>query len=172
MDKHNVLGFIDSKHKFLQKTLPDLHEKYKFVVDIGLPLMLVNKLLSEQKEKVFTNKYNITPSEFDVLMSLLCIDKPLSPTLLYENMIFSSGGMTKLLKKLEKKNLIIRVPSQKDKRSMLVALSDEGKRFVLSAFEDIANVTLEAIEFINEEEKIIFAKILKKILLNLTNSDD
>lgn len=165
--KSDILSFIEEKHKFLQERLPEHYDKYKTVVDVGLPLMLVNKILTEQKEKIFNSKYGLTTSEFDVLMSLLCQNKPLTPTELYENMIFSSGGMTKLLKKLESKKLIHRLPSQEDKRSMLVSITPQGVELTIKAFDDIVRITMDSFGVLDESEKNIFEKILKKILVKL-----
>ncbi len=165
-----VLDFIEDKHKFLRKALPQHYEKYKSVIDIGLPLMLINKLFIEKKEKLFLSKYDISNSEFDVLMSLLCLSKKLTPTELYENMIFSSGGMTKLLKKLETKGLIRRVPSTYDKRSMLVELSEDGIELVIKAFDDVANMNMGIFSILDYNEKVVFEKILKKMLVKISNN--
>lgn len=167
--KSDILSFIEEKHKFLQERLPEHYDKYKTVVDVGLPLMLVNKILTEQKEKLFNSKYGLSASEFDVLMSLLCLNKPLTPTELYENMIFSSGGMTKLLKKLESKNLIKRTPCKDDKRSMLVDITTDGIELTIKAFDDIVNINMNTFTILSENEKTLFKKILKKMLVKLTD---
>ena len=45
-------------------------------------------------------------SHIDVLASLHFNGNALSPTELYDAMLFSSGGMTKVLKKLEEKGIL------------------------------------------------------------------
>ncbi|MDD2452082.1 MAG: MarR family transcriptional regulator [Sulfurovum sp.] len=163
-----MLAFIEEKHRFLENNLSEHYQQYKTVVDIGLPLMLVNKLFSERKEKIFSTKYNLSSSEFDVLMALLCHNEPMTPTNLYESMIFSSGGMTKLLKKLEEKKLIERIPSQKDKRSLLVALSRRGKKLVNDAFGDVVKVNMEVLSKLEESEQATLENLLKKLLTELS----
>ena len=54
--KSDILSFICDKHTFFQNTFPKNYEEYKTAVDIGLPLMLVNKLLIEKKEKILEIK--------------------------------------------------------------------------------------------------------------------
>ncbi|MDD2399536.1 MAG: MarR family transcriptional regulator [Sulfurovum sp.] len=169
--KKDMLAFLEEKHKFLENNLYEHYHQYKTVVDIGLPLMLVNKLFNERKEKVFTTKYNISSSEFDVLMALLFHGKPMSPTHLYESMIFSSGGMTKLLKKLEEKKLIRRIPSQKDKRSLLVALNRAGKKLAADAFGDIVKINMEVLSKLQEDEQTALENLLKKLLAELSESE-
>lgn len=166
--KQDMLAFIEEKHRFLENNLSEHYQQYKTVVDIGLPLMLVNKLFSERKEKIFSTRYNLSSSEFDVLMALLCHNEPMTPTNLYESMIFSSGGMTKLLKKLEEKKLIERIPSQKDKRSLLVALSRRGKKLVTDAFGDVVKINMEVLSKLEENEQATLENLLKKLLTELT----
>jgi len=166
--KQDMLAFIEEKHRFLENNLSEHYQQYKTVVDIGLPLMLVNKLFSERKEKIFSTRYNLSSSEFDVLMALLCHNEPMTPTNLYESMIFSSGGMTKLLKKLEEKKLIERIPSQKDKRSLLVALSRRGKKLVTDAFGDVVKINMEVLSKLEESEQATLENLLKKLLTELT----
>ena len=165
--KQDMLAFIEEKHRFLENNFSEHYQQLKTVVDIGLPLMLVNKLFSERKEKIFSTKYHISSSEFDVLMALLCHSEPMTPTHLYENMIFSSGGMTKLLKKLEEKKLIQRIPSQKDKRSLLVALSQDGKKLATDAFGDVVKINMEVLSQLEESEQVTLENLLKKLLMEL-----
>ncbi|MDY0327742.1 MAG: MarR family transcriptional regulator [Arcobacteraceae bacterium] len=166
---NDILSFLGDKHKFLQNTFPEHYKEYKSAVDIGLPLMLINKLLIEKKEKILASKYNVSHSEFDVLMSLLTLNKQLSPTELYENMIFSSGGMTKVLKKLEIKNLIKRVPSKEDKRSLLVEMTQQGSKLTIEAFNEIAALTMSIFSTLEKKEQDVFEKILKKLLVQLNS---
>ncbi|MBD3790747.1 MAG: MarR family transcriptional regulator [Campylobacterales bacterium] len=163
-----MLAFIEEKRRFFEENLADQYPDSKMLVNIGLPLVLVNKLFSEKKEKMFSAKYNLSTSEFDVLMTLLCHIEPMSPTNLYESMIFSSGGMTKLLKKLEEKGLIKRIPSQKDKRSLLVSLSREGKKLVSDAFGDVVKINTEVLSKLEESEQATLENLLKKLLTELT----
>jgi DNA-binding MarR family transcriptional regulator len=165
----DILSFIGDKHTFFQNSFPKNYEEYKTAVDIGLPLMLVNKLLIEKKEKILISKYNLSHSEFDVLMSLLTLNKQLTPTELYENMIFSSGGMTKVLKKLELKNLIKRVPSKEDKRSLLVELTPSGYKLTTEAFNEIASVVIGFFSTLDKNEQEVFEKTLKKLLVRLSD---
>jgi DNA-binding MarR family transcriptional regulator len=166
--KQDMLAFIEEKRRFFEENLADQYPDSIMLVNIGLPLVLINKLCSEKKEKMFSAKYNLSTSEFDVLMTLLCHMDPMSPTNLYEGMIFSSGGMTKLLKKLEEKKLIRRIPSEKDKRSLLVALTEKGEKLVSDAFGDVVKINTEVLSKLEESEQATLEKLLKKLLTELT----
>jgi len=52
----------------------------------------------------------------------------LAPTELYSAVLISSGGLTKVLKALERRKLIGRVKDKNDRRSLRVRLMPAGKR--------------------------------------------
>jgi DNA-binding MarR family transcriptional regulator len=111
-------------------------------------------------------RYGVNHSEIDVLISLYFNGYVQSPTELYESTIFSSGGMTKVLKKLEENKYVSRIPDKKDKRSMLVSLEEKG-----------ANLAVEVLDFFITEDKKFFGILdddeiesMKKILKKLVNT--
>lgn len=71
----------------------------------------------------------LTPAEFELLSALRAHAPPhrLTPTALYDAMLISSGGLTKLLKGLEGRGLVARPSSETDRRSRPVALTEEGR---------------------------------------------
>ncbi|HLJ70884.1 MAG TPA: MarR family transcriptional regulator [Roseiarcus sp.] len=73
-------------------------------------------------------RFGLQPGEFDVLATLRRSGAPyaLTPTALYEAAMISSGGMTNRLDRLEKEGLIERRPHPKDRRGLLVALTQKG----------------------------------------------
>lgn len=72
----------------------------------------------------------LTPASFEVLAALRAQPAPhqLTPTDLYEAMLISSGGLTKLVKALESRGLVARPISSDDRRSRPVALTEEGRK--------------------------------------------
>jgi len=79
----------------------------------------------------------LTPTEFEVLCALRVHEPPhrLKPTDLYEAMLISSGGLTKVLKGLEARALVLRPEVEGDGRSRPIELSGEGKALVEQAME-------------------------------------
>lgn len=92
------------------------------IMALGVPLALIYKYLFNENNQSLQEKYDLTLSEGDVLFSLYFNGKVLSPTNLYKATVLTSGGMTKILKKLQDKKLISRIPAKEDKRSMLVKI--------------------------------------------------
>lgn len=169
--KSDILSFIEEKQKLLQDMVFEDQTDCRITTGIALPLMLVNKVLTEKKEKIFAGKYALTSSEFEVLISLLALNKRLTPTELYENMIFSSGGMTKILNKLESKKLIKRVDSQQDKRSRFVEITPKGVQLAKAAFKEAIAFHVKVFDVLDEDEKIFLEKILKKMFLAIMSAD-
>ncbi|QIW16035.1 MarR family transcriptional regulator [Pasteurellaceae bacterium RH1A] len=81
-------------------------------------------------------EFGLNYGEFDVLATLRRSGEPfvLSPTELYSTLMITSGAITNRLKHLENKGLIERRPNPNDSRSLLVALTDEGKELIDQAF--------------------------------------
>jgi DNA-binding MarR family transcriptional regulator len=75
--------------------------------------------------------------EFDVLATLRRNGKPytLTPSVLLSSMMLTSGAMTNRLDKLESKDLIARVHSTEDRRSVSVGLTKKGLAIIDEAIE-------------------------------------
>ncbi len=72
--------------------------------------------------------FDLMPSDYDVLATLRRVGSPytLAPHELYTALARSSGGMTKILKRLEGLGLVRRIDNSEDRRSKLVQLTAEG----------------------------------------------
>lgn len=77
-------------------------------------------------------EYQLQSAEFEALCALRASPAPhqLTPTELYRKLLVSSGGMTKILVRLENKALIERPTNPDDARSRLVALTADGQRMI------------------------------------------
>jgi DNA-binding MarR family transcriptional regulator len=79
-------------------------------------------------ERDVVTPHGLGPSDARVLALLRRAGPPyrVSPSELYGKLGHSSGGMTKILKRLEEAKLIERVPDPNDGRGLLVGLTREG----------------------------------------------
>ena len=82
---------------------------------------------------------------------------------MYDAIVFSSGGMTKVLKKLEERNLIKREASSNDKRSMLISLTQEGKDLIENCMIEVAKQKEKKFSILTQKEKEDLKNILSKI---------
>ena len=105
-------------------------------------MLLVTRLarlsvLIEAFEADTLQAFDLMPSDYAVLAALRRVGPPyeLAPTDLYTALERSSGGMTKMLKRLEALGFVSRVADPEDRRSNLVRLTDTGKDVERQAFE-------------------------------------
>lgn len=152
--------------------LTNFYEKVKNgdlaeIFTITLPIALIHKILFVNGEEFLKENFALLNSEIDVLASLYTNNKVLTPTQLYDLTIFSSGGMTKVLKRLEERGYIYRKADAKDKRCMLVCLSKEGEALTKQALNEISKECSKYFSILDKEESELFKKLLKKVATNL-----
>ena len=133
------------------------------VFALSLPITLIHKNMFNDTEHFLKTQYDLLHSHVDVLASLYFDGNSLSPTELYDATVFSSGGMTKVLKKLEERNLIKREASSNDKRSMLISLTKEGKELIENCMVEVAKQKEEKFSILTQKEKEDLKNILSKI---------
>ena len=92
------------------------------------------RLLQDAAQKALTD-FDLSRTEFEVLAALRSHPAPhrLTPTDLYDAMLMSSGGLTKVLKALEARRLVSRPDGAGDKRSKPVQLTASGATLVEAA---------------------------------------
>lgn len=140
---------------------------YKEIINITVPFYVLYNRLISKVNKVQEQKFFINNSELDVLGSLKMSGDEnyiLSPTRLYERLLFSSGGMTKVLKKLEEKKYIKRLDNKEDKRSKLVQMTPLGDEIMTKSLKEVIEVEEECFKNLNDEEREIFKNLLLKVL--------
>ncbi|WP_157946044.1 MarR family winged helix-turn-helix transcriptional regulator [Vibrio gangliei] len=110
--------------------------------------------------------YQLQQADFSILISLYRQGKPYntSPTLLYKTMLFSSGGLTKVLARVEEKQLIERIDNPEDKRSKLVQLTEIGLQTIESILDKLQQSRQQKLSCLNAQEQKQFEELLTKIL--------
>lgn len=107
-------------------------------------VMRASRLLQLEVERSLAN-FDLTINEFNTLNALRRAGPPhrLSPKEVGVSLLFSSGGLTKLLERLESRGLVAREPDPNDGRGVLVSLTPAGK--------DLQDRAMRAHQ-VNEEE--------------------
>ena len=142
-------------------------EVYKNELHITRPFFTLNSLLFNKGEKILSEDYKLTQSELDILASLYFSETDnfsLTPTQLKDIMFFTSGGMTKLLKKLEEKEYIIKIDNEADKRSKSIQITESGIKITSKALKDIIEFESSYFSKLNHEEQKQFKNLLYKVL--------
>lgn len=111
-------------------------------------------------------EYDLQRADFSVLAALRRQGEPccLSPTELYRSMLFSSGGLTKVLCRVTTLGLIERIDNPEDKRSKLVRLTEPGKVLIDEIIQKLHNHEQEIIAVLSEQEQQQLNTLLEKLL--------
>ncbi|EML0773167.1 MarR family transcriptional regulator [Staphylococcus argenteus] len=79
-----------------------------------------------KKYTTYLKEYDLTYTGYIVLMAIEN-DEKLNIKKLGERVFLDSGTLTPLLKKLEKKNYVVRTREEKDERNLQISLTEHGK---------------------------------------------
>lgn len=158
---------IKDLEKDIQRNKEKSPETYNEISNVTIPFYMFYNKMFGGVTKLEEDKYQITHSELDVLSCLRMSENDehiLSPTKLYERLLFTGGAITKVLKKLEKKNYIVRLENEFDKRSKLVQLTSLGKETHDKVMKDVLNFEEECFSELTKEELELFRSLLLKLL--------
>jgi DNA-binding MarR family transcriptional regulator len=135
------------------------------------PMGIIGRMgrLSKHLERAIQNtfaEFGLSIAEFDVLAALRRSGSPyqLSPTELFNTLMVSSGTMTHRIDCLEKSELVRRRPDPKDRRGILIELTNEGLSLIEAAVE--AHVVNEhsVLRVLEESERKTLTRLLRKLL--------
>ncbi len=118
----------------------------------------------------FLTQFDLTTAEFVTLRVLRREPAPhvMTPSALYETLVMSPGGMTKILKQLEAKGLVRRRVDHADKRRNLVELTSHGVRQIAGVQQAVRQFDIALLErTLNGREQQRLAQLLGKLLVSL-----
>ncbi|SEN02886.1 MarR family winged helix-turn-helix transcriptional regulator [Halomonas caseinilytica] len=138
-------------------------------MELTARLGAVSRHITHDYLEPFFRERGLQPREFDVLATLRRAGEPyaLTPTQLFKVLMFSSGGMTNQLDRLEKAGLIARRPNPDDRRSMLVTLTEEGLELVNSTVALHVDNEARALSPLSDEEQRALNALLAKLMSGL-----
>ena len=105
--------------------------------------------------------------EFDVLSALRRSGPPyqLTPGLLLRATLVTSGTMTNRIDRLAEAGLVYREPDPRDRRGVLVTLSERGKAVVDAAFTDLLEREQALLSCLGPEQRQVLADLLRVMLV-------
>ena len=86
---------------------------------------------------------------------------------LAEKMGVTTGTLTVSVDKLEKKNLLKRVPHESDRRSYMIVLSDEGNILFKEHHKLHIQMTSELVSEMSLKEQNVFNSLIEKAIQNI-----
>ncbi len=113
-------------------------------------------------------EFDLQLGEFDVLATLRRSGDPyrLSPTELFKSMMVSSGTMTNRIDRLEKAELVKRIPDPSDRRGTLIHLTDKGFNLIDHAVTAHVANEHRILDALDASEKETLSQLLRKLILS------
>jgi DNA-binding MarR family transcriptional regulator len=91
----------------------------------------------------------------------------LSPTQLFKGLMLSSAGITSRLDRLERRGYVKRARHPKDRRGVLVELTEAGRKVLDQAIATDARGEQELLAVLTGEDQRALVAILRKLLAGL-----
>lgn len=123
----------------------------------GVVLQAVNAVLAPHGLKYL---------EYGVLATLRVSGAPyrMTPSNLQARLLFTSGGLSNLLKRLEANGWVQRTDDPQDGRGVLVCLTPKGRRLADRAMPDHANAELHLLRMFSPQERDHLADLLARMM--------
>lgn len=133
--------------------------------ELSLQLFIVlTRALNSVKKSIEKDirSYGLNPTEFAVLE--LIYNKGEQPIQrIGEKVLIASSSITYVVDKLERKNLLIRTPFEKDRRIIYASITDEGKKMMDQIFPSHSKQIQKILGGLDRFEKIEVIEKLKKL---------
>ena len=141
---------------------PDIDSSGKEVV--GRLLRLEEVVL--RTINVVLQPFGLKYQEYAVLATLRVAGAPyrLSPSRLQSTLLFTSGGLSNLLKRLEQEGLIKRSIDPDDGRGVLVKLTAKGMRLADEAMPKHAAAELHLLRMFDARQREVLAELLSQMM--------
>ena len=107
-------------------------------------------------------RHGLTIAEFGILEALYHVG-PMLLGELQRKILVSSGGVTYLVDRLEKRGLVRREPCPEDRRARYASITAEGKRLVARIFPDHARVIERAMSGLTRSDRERAIVLLKQL---------
>jgi DNA-binding MarR family transcriptional regulator len=148
-------------HDLWRRELPDVNLEGSAILARARRITL----MGDEKVLPVLSRHGLDGGEFYVLAALrrAGTSQAMRPTELFRALMVSSGGLTDRLRRLEQRKLIRRCPSDKDKRSILVELTQEGRRLVEKAFREDMAVENAIVAGLSPEQREELARLLETL---------
>lgn len=131
--------------------------------------LLMKKIANIKKLMSSNDISKSTHGEIYVLLYLLKQNRDIMPNEISKEMNISTARIANVLNSLENKKLVTRVINEKDRRKILVKITELGKLTAKKKSEEYLKVTTKILESLGKDDAQKFIEILDKLLINLPN---
>jgi DNA-binding MarR family transcriptional regulator len=134
-----------------RREFPDIDCSGKAVVG---RLLHLNEVMLKEVNRVLA-RHRLKYPAYAVLATLRVEGAPhrMTPKRLLETLILTSGGLSNILRRLEKARCIRRLADANDGRGVVVELTEHGRRLVEPAMRDHAETERRLVAMLSQEEQ-------------------
>jgi DNA-binding MarR family transcriptional regulator len=156
---------VDRVLALWKRARPDLDVSAKAVVGRVFRLQSV----FFEAENALFESFGMTFGGYTVLSTLRLVSypAPMAPRQMSKYVLFSSGGMTNILNRLQHDGLIERLPDPGDGRGVLVKLTPRGKEVIDRVLAAQARIERRLVASLSDNESEMLATLLHKLLIAL-----
>lgn len=140
-------------------------------IDVNLAMVVLNLGRASSQFNLLVEtvceQFDLSVFELEVMVLLRSFPYPhrLTPSLLSSSLMVSSGGLTKVLIKLESKGYIVRDANPTDKRSKIVRLTALGIDFIEKYYPQVQYTSKQFFESkLSKQELALLTTLLTKLL--------
>lgn len=137
---------------------------------VGKYLSITHRAHTSLVDKKFKKRFNLSHGQVFILINIYR-DEGICQHRLCEDYNLDKSGVGRILKKLEKKKLIIRKSDPDDKRKKLIYLTDKAKEMEAEFKELLTEIEEQMRKGLTQKEIETVRKVLKKIYINLDKSN-
>jgi DNA-binding MarR family transcriptional regulator len=133
----------------------------------------INKHVQREFDETLAG-HGLNHGEYRLLLRLSTrsADNRMSAGDLSRALMLSSGAMTNRLDRLERAGLVRRVPDPKDRRGVLVELTDRGRDQIGGAVTEQAAKEIDVMRALTPRELASLNQLLRKVLVSLETDLD
>jgi DNA-binding MarR family transcriptional regulator len=129
-------------------------------------LSRLSQLIGAELARTF-GEHGLDRASFDVLATLRRSGRPLTAAELMKSAMVTSGAVTQRLDRLQVRGLVTRTTSEKDKRVVHVALTDEGRALIDRALPDHVATEHRLLAALPKDRRQSLANDLRDLLESL-----
>ena len=132
----------------------------------------VSRQLEVARRAAFA-EHGIEQWEFDVLAALRRAGSPyqLSPGRLLRETLVTSGTMTNRVDRLAGRGLVERLPDPRDRRGVLVQLTEEGRATVDGALVSLLDLERPLLSGLGADDRELLAGLLRRLATSVGSTD-
>ncbi|WP_207921465.1 MarR family winged helix-turn-helix transcriptional regulator [Micromonospora sp. KC721] len=121
-----------------------------------------------RSERIIREASGLGGSEFEVLLRLVRHPEGRSTSArLAEDLSFTSGGLTRLIARMEQAGLLIRHPHPDDRRAALLEPTSQGRQRLQQALRaHVPQINQDLLGPLTPVERLILRELVTKVLLN------